>query len=144
MAEKKNGSMKTASSASPGGEAGGAPLTKMDAVRQALATLGKDAKPIQLQGHIRKEFGIEMSTDHISTYKGNILRKKGGKGRRGGKKAAAKPSEAPAAAPAALVPKVGGRGANVAVSMGDLQALKDLVQRVGANNLRSLIDLMGR
>jgi hypothetical protein len=51
-------------------------MTKMEAVRRSLSELGKEAKPVQLQAHIREKFGIDMGTDHISTYKGTILKTK--------------------------------------------------------------------
>ena len=52
-------------------------VTKIEAVRRALAELGPDAKPAEIQPWVREEFGVEMSADHISTYKGAILRKAG-------------------------------------------------------------------
>jgi hypothetical protein len=54
------------------GKARAGGMTKREAVRRALADLGEDAPPTQLQGHIREKFGIEMTTDHISTEKGAI------------------------------------------------------------------------
>ena len=50
-------------------------LSKMEVVRQALAKLGGDAKPIQLRDAIKESFGMELKLDLISTYKGEILRK---------------------------------------------------------------------
>jgi hypothetical protein len=102
-------------------------LTKMDAVRQALKDLGKDAKPTQLKGHIREKFGIEMSTDHISTSKGIILRK--GKKPRAKKLAVQKETAKPPA----------GRNG---ISLQDIRSVKDLVKKVGADQLRGLIDLL--
>ena len=65
-------------SAPQGQKAGGTKtkLSKMEAVQRALTTLGADAKPLELQSHIKSSYGIAMSTDHISTYKGDIARKK--------------------------------------------------------------------
>ena len=70
-------------------------LTKIEAVRQALAKLGKNAKPLELQGYIKKEFGIEMTADHVSTSKGDILRKKAAKGKSKSKAKAAPKAAAP-------------------------------------------------
>jgi hypothetical protein len=47
-----------------------ATITKTEAVRRALQQLGRDAKPTQMQGHIKERFGFDMTTDHISTCKG--------------------------------------------------------------------------
>jgi hypothetical protein len=42
-------------------------ITKQEAVRRALAHFGKDGKPAQMQGWIKQQFNLDMSTDHIST-----------------------------------------------------------------------------
>jgi len=57
-------------------------ITKQEAVRRALKAMGRAATPSQMQPYIKENFGIDMSTDHISTSKGIILhpKKKGGKG----------------------------------------------------------------
>ena len=46
----------------------------MDAMRQTLADLGINAMPLQLQGHLKSKFGIDMPTSHISNYKSVILK----------------------------------------------------------------------
>ena len=50
-------------------------ISKMEAVRQALGHFGNDAKPLEMRPLIKQQFGIDMSTDHISTYKGDIRKK---------------------------------------------------------------------
>ena len=45
----------------------GGKITKNEAVRQALAALGNDAKPIAIQNHVKDHFGIEMTTKHTSS-----------------------------------------------------------------------------
>jgi hypothetical protein len=109
--------------------------TKMDMVRDALAHFGKKAKPAQMKPYIKDTFGVDMSTDHISTYKGNILRKKGGR---------KKPGPGPKGAQAAVADTVhrGPGRRPSAVSFHDLNTVKDLLGRVGARELRSLIDLL--
>jgi hypothetical protein len=104
-------------------------------VRDALAHFGKKAKPAQMKPYIKDTFGVEMSTDHISTYKGSILRKKDG-----GKKPGPKPKGAEVAAADAAHRGPGRRPS--AVSLRDLGTVKDLLGRVGAKELRSLIDLL--
>src|SRR5436190_20377771 len=49
-------------------------VNKMEAVRRALAELGPDAKPKQIQTYVKDEFKVDMTTDHISTYKRDIQR----------------------------------------------------------------------
>jgi hypothetical protein len=122
--------------AQPGqGKAG---LSKMEAVRLAIGKLGKDAKPIRIQQYVKDEYKIEMSADHVSNYKGKILRSRGKKGRKA-KKAQAKSAPAPEAA--ALPSPARGKGA---VVITDILSIKDLVRRVGPEQLRTLIDAFAR
>jgi hypothetical protein len=69
MADKANGNPAAAAAKK---------ISKMEAVRRAMAAMGGDAKPAAMQGYIKKTFGIAMTTDHISTYKGDIRRKAAG------------------------------------------------------------------
>src|SRR5262245_398606 len=50
-------------------------ISKQEAVRRALATLGNEAKPLVIQAHVKKAFALDMTTDHVSTAKGEILKK---------------------------------------------------------------------
>jgi hypothetical protein len=151
MAEKAN----TASSAK--GKAAG--LTKAEAIRQAIAHLGKDAKPLELQAHIKAKFGIDITTDHISAAKTEAIRKVFGAAKPATVKAAArtttpprtatrkpaakKPTPtAPPARPPAAAASNGRVGSGIALA--DIAAVKALVGRVGAANLKSLIDVLAQ
>jgi hypothetical protein len=119
-------------------------ITKQEAVRRALDQLGPEAKPTQMQGWIKDQFNIEMGRDHISTAKGDILRKAGKKRKSRGKrppaqKSAARKAEAgkPAAPKPPRAPSV--RGGH-AIPLEDVLAVKDLVVRLGPGPLRTLID----
>jgi hypothetical protein len=115
-------------------------LTKMEAVRQAIARLGWEAKPKQIQKHIRRRFGIEMTADHISTYKGDLARKAGrGKAKPAPVAASATRETAPKA-PAAAKP----RTESGAIPLKDILAVKELVGRLGARPLHTLIDAFAR
>ncbi len=117
-------------------------MTKKDAVRKALEAMGQDAKPAALKPFIKDHFGIEMTPEHITTAKGEILRGKAGKD----KMAAAKKPVAPKQ-PAARPQEPQAAGASQArngITLQDLQTVKDLVGRVGPDTLRSLIDLLAR
>src|SRR5262245_6679734 len=107
-------------------------MTKKEAVRRTLQVMGKDAKPAQMQPYIKEHFGIDMTTAHITTAKGEILRGKAAAKKATPKQPAAKPQ------PAKASPAQNG------VSLQDLQAVKELVGRVGPDTLRSLIDLLAR
>jgi hypothetical protein len=161
MADKANGQA--------GASAPKKGISKMEAVRRALSHLGGDAKPSEMQPWIKQQFGIQMSTDHISTYKGDIRRKQTGRAKgpaptAGGtsspgtpkpavkKPAASKPAPKKPAAPRPQAQQaaarsngpVKGAGAGRGISLEDIQAVKGLVGRIGAGQLRSLIDLLAR
>jgi len=97
MAQKKEGAAPEQGQGTPSAEQ--PPKNKMDAVRRALAKLGRKAKPAQIRDHIKNRFGMDLSADLISTYKGEIARK------RKGKKKGAKKQSAPAAPPAKQAPR---------------------------------------
>ena len=105
-------------------------MTKQEAVRQALAELGNDAMPMQIKGFVKERFGIEMTTAHISTAKGDILRKGGRKG-----KSLVKKTQVP---PSSAGPTKGG------IALVDILAVKNLVGRLGAEPLRTLIDAFAK
>ncbi len=113
-------------------------ISKQEAVRRALAHFGRDAKPGQMRPWIKEQFGIDMGADHISTAKGSIL-KAAGKG-----KSKAKASTAKTASPAvparkdAPAPATSGRAAGIPLH--DILSVKELVARVGRDQLHTLID----
>jgi hypothetical protein len=148
MAEKTTPAAATAPpTPNSAGKAG--TLTKMDAVRQALAKLGRQAKPLQLQTFVKQHFGIEMTADHAKTCKAKALKERGrGKAKAAKAKPAARKPAAPKAAPrvhaapAAPKAKAPAKANGSGVSLHDVEAVKGLIGRVGAGQLRALIDLL--
>jgi len=114
-------------------------MKKREAVRQSLAFLGKDAKPQAMLADIRERFGIEMTTDHISTEKGILLRQKKA-GRKPGRPRGSSTQEQQPAAPAPRQAGHGGSGSSVPVE--DVVTLKALVKRNGAGALRTLLGVL--
>jgi hypothetical protein len=98
---------------------------KAEAVRRALAQLGNKATPTEIQGHIKEQFDVEMTTKVISVYKSKLSKKKG-HGRR-------KDWVGSPAAPLIVTE---------AISLRDLRALKELKSRHGLSRLRELLDLV--
>src|SRR5581483_7905519 len=49
-------------------------INKMQCVRDALDEMGNDAQPKDIQGFLKRRFGLDMDTKFISTYKGTILK----------------------------------------------------------------------
>jgi hypothetical protein len=135
MADKKNGTTQ-------GAAAGG--LSKMDAVRRAMRELGNDAMPKRIQAFVKERFGVEMTNDHVSDCKKKILKKGKGKAKRAASKAPAQASAARTKAP----PKPPVRPAPApparAIALADVEATKALVERVGADSLKRLIDVLAR
>jgi hypothetical protein len=112
-------------------------VNKFEAVRQALSELGSSAAPIQIQSHLKGK-GIEMTTKHISTYKGSILK---------GKPAVAKqPTARPAAAkPVAATPSVNGAAKSPVHGAGSLSQqvamLKAVAGTIGRAEAKAILDL---
>jgi hypothetical protein len=114
--------------AEPASEAAsGADLSQADLVRTALQDLGGDAKPQAIQDHIKSKFNREVTKGIISNYK-STMKKKGlvGGGRRG-------PGR-----PARLGSPSGG-----SVRLDDLEAVRGLVTRLGADQVVRLVKVLG-
>jgi hypothetical protein len=119
----------------PSGDQGSDPRTnKMEAVRQAMEALGYDAQPQAIQTHIKDNYGVDIGTNMISSYKSSLRKKAGLKGRRK-KRGRPKKSETVAAAPAAP-------SFHDAVPWKDLRTIKDIAGRIGKKGLRELVDLL--
>jgi hypothetical protein len=112
-------------------ESNGEKISKMEVMRRAIAKKGGEAKPLELQAYIKSKFGIEMSTDLISTYKTTVL------------KAIAKKNAIPAiptadaepdATPATKAP-ANSRGG---FSLSELEAVKALADKIGATKVQQL------
>jgi hypothetical protein len=102
-------------------------VNKMDLVREALSDLGPAAKPAAIAEAIKAKSGVEVSKNIISAYK-SMLKKRAGLGATRGRRGSAT-SVAPA-----------GRGGSVSIS--DLEQVRDLVNRHGAEQLKKLIGVL--
>ena len=133
-AKSKNGAKPNdaAGAASAGGD-----VSKMDAVRTALDTLGKKAKPKAIVALVKDRYGMDLSLNLVNNYKHHLVKKGVGKGRRGRRPKAEQATAAAAPAPAT---RRGGNGG--AISLRDIDAVKQLTDRVGAESLHSLIDML--
>jgi hypothetical protein len=140
-----------------------AAITKMDAVRKAMAKLGREAGRAAIVDYVKRQFGVEMTADHVSNCKGEIVRQNAAKakaaranalaGKPNGPAASAvkTPLAKPGAAKAAhgtaqtkpsSAPAKGNGSARTesGISLKDILTVKDLVGRVGPNQLKTLID----
>jgi len=102
----------------------------MEMVRSTLQELGNNAKPSAIQEHIKAKYDKEISKIIISNYKSTILKRRGS-----GKKRGRPPGHKVAAA----APM--GTGAK-GIRLEDLTAVRGLVGRLGAAQVRQLVDVL--
>jgi hypothetical protein len=122
-------------------------ITKIASVGQALKELGKDATSLDIQGFLKKRFGLEISREHITKYKGDIHRKMVRKGKPA-KSGAAKPVAGkvvpvPQVQPSAASQTKASAGKGV-IQLDDILLVKELIGRVGIDNLGKLIAMFGK
>jgi hypothetical protein len=106
------------------GRDGAMPPNKIQAVRLALDQLGPDAKPLAVRRFVKEHYGVEISTEVVSVYKGKLAR------------------QAPRRRKPGPKPKARVAGGPGEVSMKDLRLVKDIRDRVGASRLRELVELL--
>jgi len=133
---------KQAGGGAAGAGKGQAGPKKVEMVKQALAELGKGAKPLQIRAFVKDRFGAELNTNLISYYKKTLAGKRARKKKRAGPKAGGPPGQQPAAVPPAQARAPA--AARSGISLDYVRLVKDLVARIGAEQLRTLIDLLAR
>lgn len=109
----------------------------MEAVRQAMATLGYDASPLEIQKNIKEQFDVEMTSSMISSYKSTLRNKAGMAGQR---KKRGRPQKINDIAPMTATPEV--VTFHDAVPWKDLRTIKDIAGRIGKKGLRELVALL--
>lgn len=115
------------------------PVTKTEAVRQVLAELGKTAAPDAAIALVKDKFGHDLTKSHFFNIKSTLGLGSRGK-RRGKKRGRPHKSEATAVAAPSVAAARPAAGVNFAVA--DIAILCDLVSRLGAGALQSLVDLV--
>ena len=108
---------------------------KMEAVRQALNSLGFGAAPKEIQQFVLEKFGQEMSLNMISSYKSSCREKAGIRGRR---RRRGRPKKAE------VVSNTGVQQPNFHdfLPWKDLRTIKDIAGRIGKKGLRELVELL--
>jgi len=111
--------------------AGAAPppqtMSKKEAVKRSLKKLGRGAMPLAIRADVKRRFDIDLTADYAGRLKAEVL----GKGPAARKPAAEEQS-----------PAEGGDGNGPAIPLDDILTLKSLVDRVGADRLRTLIGVL--
>jgi hypothetical protein len=103
-------------------------VSKAQWVRDALGSLGNDAKPAAIQDHIKTAGGPDIPTVMISSYKSNMKNKSGGK--RGGKKGGGRAGRS-------------GGGGSKGDIFADIATVRGLLNKHGKSGLVKLIDVIG-
>jgi hypothetical protein len=111
------------------------PLNKFEAVKRTLAVLGRDAMPLAIQAYVKEHFGTDISTAVVSAYKKELKA-------RAKKKPGPRPKQPPAPEPVVVQPAK--PAAKNGITLEDIQSVQGLISRVGAGQLKGLIDLLSR
>jgi hypothetical protein len=135
MAERSSTHKPATKAKAAGGKAKG--VTKMDGVRKAVTTLGKNATPLQIQGFLKEQFNLDMTREYISKYKNLVIKEM-----RKSKRLAAKAAATTGAGTGSLAPTRNGKVGSIGLD--DLETVKDLVRRVGAASLKKAVDLLAQ
>jgi hypothetical protein len=116
-----------------------------------VAELGDEAHRKAIQDFIQDQFGIQMSVDHVSAAKAEVLRKAregtADKALAAGPAVGSRAQRLPLAS--APIPESGLRPTpspdeHQVVLLEDIATVKELLQRVGPEQLRALIEIMSR
>lgn len=92
-------------------------ITQKVMVQAALDEKGWEAASTELQAFIKEKYNVELATNIISNYK-SVIKKDGGKG--GAKR---------------------GRKPKVGVQFADLEAVQGMVSRLGADQVKKLVEM---
>jgi hypothetical protein len=110
-------------------QANGQDITKWEAVQRALSALGNDATPLQIKDFIKSHFRMNLETSLISNYKHSMLKKGAGKSSVGRK------PQSQAAAQA---------GSSGGITVADIKAVKEVVDRLGADKVLDLAQVLSK
>ncbi len=94
-------------------------ISAMEAVRRTVRKLGYDVKTQTAKEHILEESGQDLTNNKISAYKSNLRRDAGLTRTRGAQS--------------------NGAAGGAPIQVEDIQVVKELVGRLGANRVRELI-----
>ena len=92
---------------------------------KAMEAMGPEAKPLEIQGWIKKHYNVTLKPTLLSTYKGNWMKKHGRGGATG--------------RPASAATKTGGKDA----TLSDIKQLQSLIGRIGVPQFKEILTLLG-
>jgi hypothetical protein len=109
-------------------------ISKLEAMRQAVAKLGKDAPLDDLLKTIKQDFGITLERGLAYNYKSLVSNPAAAKTK--GKKPGRKPKTVSTAA------AVTNGGKAVSITLEDIQAVKALTDRIGPDKVAQLAEVL--
>jgi hypothetical protein len=103
-------------------------INKMEGMRRAVDSLGYDRTPTEYQDFLKSEFNIDMDRSMISNYKSGLkTASRSAKIRKPGRPAVAD-----------VTPASDG------ITLDDIRAVKQVVEKVGADKVRKLAEVLGK
>ena len=99
-------------------------VSNCEQAKPLLQVLGSDAMPLEIRDFLKKEFGVDMDAQTISNYKSTLKNKS----RRGPKR---RTGPAPVKAPSGF-------------TLQDIQAVKEMADRIGADKVRQLAEVLSK
>jgi len=114
----------------PVGKKAAGGVNKMDAVRQIIAKHGKDTMPTEIVSFAKSEHGVDLTLGTASNYKTAIVKKLGSSGKPKAKRGP-KPGWKKASAN-------GATRTSGSISIEDIEAVKKLVEQMGAEKVEQL------
>ena len=110
-------------------------VNKLEAVRQVISKHGQDTMPAEIVKLVKEEHGADMTLQTASTYKSTALKQLGLKGKRKGQK-----RRKPGRKRTVAAPRTNGTG----ISIEDIQAVKQLCARMGAEKVGELAQVLAK
>ena len=107
-------------------------ISKIDAVRQIIATHGKDTMPVEIVSFAKREHGVTLTPGTASNYKTTVLKELSSGG-----KAKAKKGPKPGWKKAA-------RNGSSSITIQDIEVVKKLVEQIGAEKVEQLARVLSK
>jgi hypothetical protein len=119
----------------------GISISQMEAMRRTLDVMGPDALPLEIKDYLASHYSCNMKPNVISNYKSTILGKKTkGKGRR--KASRSTETFMPPTEPMMIDLEYDEVEDMSGFQIDDLRAVKEVVDRIGADKVRQLAQVL--
>src|SRR5260370_39518691 len=102
---------------------------KWEGVQRGGSGLGRDGTPPKIKDYIKSHFRLHLETSLISNYKSSMLKKGAGKS------GVSRKPQSQAAARA---------GSSGGITVGDIKAVKEVVDRLGADKVQELAQVLAK